>query len=146
MTGVIQCLSHSRYPSFCSAFSLLLWLITWVSWWIPPGINPQWKTRNIKYGLIMQVLLNNAPAHTAWSIREWGRDVTFIKLCLILCYWNMWCTCLGFIFMCEHLGEGAGGEVGLFSVDSSDPPISSGRLLGEQCPDGGKYDTFKCHI
>lgn len=33
-----------------------------------------------------------------------------------------------FHFVCEHLGEGAGGEAGLFSVDSSDPPISSGPL------------------
>lgn len=48
-----------------------------------------------------------------------------------------------FSFVCEHLGEAAGGEVGLFSVDSSDPPIFSGPLLGEQCPDEGKQISIK---
>lgn len=51
-----------------------------------------------------------------------------------------------FNILCEHLGEGAGGEVGLFSVDSSDPPIFSGPLLGEQCPDGGKHDIFQSWV
>lgn len=48
-----------------------------------------------------------------------------------------------FYFVCKHLGEGAGGEVGLFSVDSSDPPIVSGPLLGEQYPGCGRHNTFK---
>lgn len=36
--------------------------------------------------------------------------------------------------VCEYLGEGADGEVVLFSVDSSDLPISSDPLLEEQFP------------
>lgn len=44
--------------------------------------------------------------------------------------------------MCKHLDEGVSGEAGLFSVDSLDPPIFSGLLLGEQCPDGEKHDNI----
>lgn len=36
--------------------------------------------------------------------------------------------------VCEYLGEGADEEVVLFSVDSSDPPISSDPLLEELFP------------
>ncbi len=35
------------------------------------------------------------------------------------------CVC---VCVCEHLDEGAGAKVGLFSADSSDPPTSSGPL------------------
>lgn len=48
------------------------------------------------------------------------------------------CVCV-----CEHLGEGEGGEAGLSSVDSSDLPTSSGLLLGERCPDGGRHNIFE---
>jgi len=49
------------------------------------------------------------------------------------------CLC---IFACEHLGGGEGAEVGLFSVDSSGPPISSGPPWGGRCP-GGEGHVLK---
>lgn len=76
-TCMIHCLRHLCYLSSYLALPLLLRVIIWVSRWIPPDINPQWQTRTIKYGLIMQVLLN-AQTHTTWSIRERGKDVTAI--------------------------------------------------------------------
>lgn len=39
----------------------------------------------------------------------------------------------------EYLGEGADGEVVLFSVDSLDPPISSDPLLEGQFPKRTKF-------
>lgn len=58
---------------------------------------------------------------------------------------EMWltarCKDVTFSLMCKHLGEGVSGEAGLSSVDSLDPPIFSGPLLAEQCPDGEKHDN-----
>lgn len=51
------------------------------------------------------------------------------------------CACV-----CEYLGEEEDGEVVLFSVDSSDPPISSDPLLEERFPkkmnDFGNFPFF----
>lgn len=48
---------------------------------------------------------------------------------------SMLCLTGKSVFLCEHLDVGEGGEAGLFSVDSSDPPIFFGPLLEELFPD-----------
>jgi len=129
---------------FIFSFSLLLLVIIWVSWWIPQGNSPQWKTRIVKYGLILQVLLSkHASAHSTQSIRGQGEDVTGFwarysvnhsVLCLQKWFSQHFLHALVDKCVWFYLDGGAGGAVGLFSVDSSDPPIVSGPLSAEQYP------------
>lgn len=108
--------------------------------WVKKLFDPQNVTC---YGRVVRRYLQLVTRFCTQSLGDVAKKV-YLKKCsyflvllllpaAVFCKPLVKCIML-FYYVHSNLGEGVGVEVGLFSIDSSDPPIFSGPLLAEQYP------------